>query len=114
MYQQWHVSAFLASADTVVSNEIVETVRELRARVLFDRGRRPAFRGEDGRHVDDQDLDYGAWHFVARKEPGGPPLGYIRLSTPATGELFQSRAFLGDAGFERILREAGCHARRNV
>lgn len=107
MYQQWHVSAFLASADTVVSNEIVETVRELRARVLFDRGRRPAFRGEDGRHVDDQDLDYGAWHFVARKEPGGPPLGYIRLSTPATGELFQSRAFLGDAGFERILREAG-------
>lgn len=107
MHPQWHVSAFLAPVDNVVSNEIVETVRELRARVLFDRGRRPAFLAEDGRHVDDQDLDHGAWHFVARKEPDGPPLGYIRLSTPATGELYQSRAFLGVAGYLRVLGDAG-------
>lgn len=107
MHSQWHVSAFLAPFDNVVSNEIVETVRELRARVLFDRGRRPAFLAEDGRHVDDQDLDYGAWHFVARKEADGPPLGYIRLSTPETGELFQSRAFLGVASYLQILDNAG-------
>ncbi|MET9224550.1 ThiF family adenylyltransferase [Lentzea sp. NPDC003310] len=86
---------------------MVEIVRELRAKVLFDRGRRPAFRTPDGRHVDDQQLDHGAWHFVAGAHPGGPPLGYIRLSTPLTAALFQSRAFLGDVEYERILRDAG-------
>src|SRR5437660_10353639 len=90
----WHVSAFMVPQDDPDQAKLVlGFVRELRARILFDRGRRPAFRRSDGTHFDDQDLDYGAWHFVARQEPGGRPLGYIRLSTPATGSLFQSRVY---------------------
>ncbi|WP_086819893.1 ThiF family adenylyltransferase [Allokutzneria sp. NRRL B-24872] len=104
MGPQWHVSAFHARAD---EDGVIALVRELRARVLFDRGRRPAFRADDGTHVDDQVLDHGAWHFIARRSPDGPPLGYIRLSTPETGELFQSLAFVGVERYEQILRAEG-------
>jgi molybdopterin/thiamine biosynthesis adenylyltransferase len=82
-------------------------VREIRARVLFDYGRRPAFQKAEGVHIDDQELDYGAWHFIARRDPGGPPLGYVRLATPATGELFQTRAFLGTDRYREVLRLQG-------
>ncbi|MDT7799146.1 MAG: hypothetical protein QOI78_2579, partial [Actinomycetota bacterium] len=40
---------------------------------------------------------------VARRSPGGEPLGYIRLSTPDSGDRFQSRAYLGDADYEAFL-----------
>ncbi|MGY0234240.1 ThiF family adenylyltransferase [Longispora urticae] len=82
-------------------------VRQLRARILYDRGRRPAFRHAEGHHVDDQDLDHGAWHFIARREPGGPPLGYVRLSTPSATARFQSRAYLGSEAYDRLLDEHG-------
>ncbi|WP_405488355.1 ThiF family adenylyltransferase [Nocardia sp. NBC_00511] len=102
---QWHVSALRVPRDGDDHTEVVSRLRELRARILFDHGRRPDFRAPDGSHVDDQDLDYGAWHFVARREPDGPPLGYIRLSTPETGELFQSRFYLGDDAYQRLLAD---------
>jgi hypothetical protein len=103
----WHVSAFMVPQDDPDQAKLVlRFVRELRARILFDGGRRPAFRRSDGTHFDGQDLDYGAWHFVARREPGGPPLGYIRLSTPATGNLFQSRVYLGEH-YEQVLCAQG-------
>ncbi|HET9172056.1 MAG TPA: ThiF family adenylyltransferase [Actinospica sp.] len=86
---------------------LVERVRELRARILFDHGRRPAFRGADGTHTDDQELDHGAWHFVARREVGGPVLGYVRLATPRSARLFQSRAFLGEERYADVLRVHG-------
>ncbi|OXM40422.1 ubiquitin activation protein, partial [Amycolatopsis thailandensis] len=98
----WNVTAFLG-ADPC----LLDSVRELRARILFDRGRRPAFRRADGSHADDQDLDFGAWHFVARQRPDGPPLGYIRLSTPATGDSFQSRTYLGTERYEELLAAQG-------
>ncbi|MFK0250560.1 ThiF family adenylyltransferase [Amycolatopsis azurea] len=98
----WDVTAFLG-ADTC----LLDSVRELRARILFDRGRRPAFRRADGSHADDQDLDFGAWHFIARQHPDGPPLGYIRLSTPATGDNFQSRTYLGTGRYEELLAAQG-------
>ncbi|MFI5642513.1 GNAT family N-acetyltransferase [Streptomyces goshikiensis] len=87
--------------------ESVALIRELRARILFDRGRRPDFRTADGSYADDQDLDFGAWHFIARRKAGGRPLGYVRLSTPETGELFQTRAYLGARRYEEVLREYG-------
>jgi predicted GNAT family N-acyltransferase len=103
----WHVSAFMVPQDDPdQANLVLGLVRGLRARILFDRGRRPAFRRSDGTHFDDQDLDYGAWHFLARREPDGPPLGYVRLSTPATGQMFQSRAYLGER-YEQVLRTHG-------
>ncbi|MFE0459046.1 ThiF family adenylyltransferase [Kitasatospora sp. NPDC058965] len=107
MNAQWCLSAVLVPADGGGGDALVEMVRELRARVLFDHGRRPVFRTPGGSYADDQDLDLGAWHFIARGEPDGPPLGYIRLSTPATGHLFQSRAFLGAEGYESVLRVEG-------
>lgn len=89
------------------ADELVERVRTLRARILFDHGRRPAFRGPDGNYVDDQELDHGAWHFIASREPDGPPLGYIRLCTPATQRLFQSRHYLGERRYLALLAELG-------
>ncbi|WP_198045480.1 ThiF family adenylyltransferase [Kitasatospora mediocidica] len=102
----WQVSAFQLPAEAPGAAELVTRIRELRARILFDGGRRPDFRdGED--YVDDQELDFGAWHFVGRREADGPPVGYVRLSTPQTGRLFQSRAFLGEGPFEDLLTEEG-------
>ncbi|CAM5275077.1 ubiquitin activation protein [Streptomyces spiroverticillatus] len=103
----WHVSAFRLDAGGQEQAEAVRRIRELRARILFDHGRRPDFRTTDGGYADDQDLDFGAWHFVGRREPDGPPLGYVRLSTPETGELFQTRAYLGSQVYEELLRECG-------
>lgn len=93
----WHVSAFHVGEAEPGAAELVSRVRELRARILFDRGRRPDFKAADGGYADDQELDFGAWHFIGRREPDGPPLGYVRLSTPETGSLFQTRAYLGAA-----------------
>lgn len=100
----WHVTAFLAPP--AGEHPMLDAVRTLRAGILADHGRRPAFRRADGTNADDQDLDAGAWHFVARRSPGGPPLGYIRLSTPDTGAHFRSREFL-DERFEEVLTAEG-------
>lgn len=99
----WYVSAFLGGR----GQDAVAYVRECRARILYDNGRRPAFQDAEGAHVDEQELDHGAWHFVARRTPDGPPLGYVRLATPAHGELFQTRAYLGPDGFAELLRADG-------
>ncbi|MEV0091608.1 ThiF family adenylyltransferase [Streptomyces sp. NPDC050738] len=103
----WLVTAFQTKAREDAERELVQSIRELRARILFDHGRRPAFRDSAGAHVDDQDLDYGAWHFVARREPEGPPVGYVRLSTPQSGETFQSLSYLGAERYGEVLREHG-------
>lgn len=106
----WHVSAVRVPRGEAGHSDLVDGLRELRARILYDGGRRPDFRTSDGSHVDDQDLDYGAWHFVARREPDGPALGYVRLSTPATSDLFQSRAYLGEQEYEQLLAAEGMEA----
>ena len=102
----WHVTAFLAARDET-GLMAVERVRELRARILFDGGRRPAFRDDHGTPTDVQDLDFGAWHFVGRRTSDGPPLGYVRLCTPAVAALFQSRVFLGDERYRQVLDTEG-------
>ncbi len=102
----WHVSAFLATCDET-GLAAVEAVRELRARVLYDGGRRPAFRDSCGAHIDPQELDFGAWHFIGRRTPNGPPLGYVRLVTPQAARLFQSRAFLGEERYRQLLAAEG-------
>ena len=103
----WCVSAFRIAAGDPEAAGLVGRIRELRARILFDRGRRPDFRIPDGGYADEQELDFGAWHVVGRREPDGPPLGYVRLSTPETGKLFQSRSYLGADRYEEVLREHG-------
>ncbi|WP_103339185.1 ubiquitin activation protein [Amycolatopsis sp. CA-126428] len=102
----WHVTAFLG-ARSGEDRARLDAVRALRARIPVDHGRRPARLREDGGHAEDQDLDFGAWHFIARRSPGGPPLGYIRLSTPDTGARFRTRGFLGDERYEELLAAEG-------
>ena len=106
----WHISAVHVARDAPADDALVSDVRQLRARILYDRGRRPDFRTPDGLYADDQNLDFGAWHFFAGRTPHGHPLGYVRLSTPETSELFQSRAFLGSERFEEVLRAHGLGA----
>ncbi|MEU4520279.1 ThiF family adenylyltransferase [Amycolatopsis sp. NPDC024027] len=106
----WHVTAVLGPRPGEGGRPVLDAVRALRARILFDHGHRPAFLRADGTHADDEHLDFGAWHFIARRSPGGPPLGYIRLSTPDTGTPFQSRDFLGDEPYEELLAAAGLGA----
>ncbi|WIX99573.1 hypothetical protein QRX60_36790 [Amycolatopsis mongoliensis] len=97
----WHVTAFRGD------RSMLGAVRELRARILFDHGRRPDFRRADGTHADDQALDFGARHFIDRQSPAGLPLGYIRLSTPDAGVPYQSREFLGSERYEELLAAEG-------
>ena len=103
----WHISVFQVASDASDAAELTQHIRELRARILFEDGRRPEFRAAGGAHVDAQALDQGAWHFAAASHAGGPPLGYVRLCTPAAGELFQSRAYLGAEAFAALLRAQG-------
>lgn len=108
---RWHICAVRIPIDGGDDHEkLLAGLRELRARILFDRGRRPAFGGVAEDSADDQQLDYGAWHFLARRGPDGPPLGYIRLSTPATGHLFQSLEYLGAEQYQRVLAAEGVDA----
>ncbi|MBW8806984.1 MAG: ThiF family adenylyltransferase [Catenulisporales bacterium] len=111
MDSPWIFSAFLAPDgpdapdDPGHSSELVHEMRHLRARILFDGGRRPAFREHD-----DQPQDLGAWHFTARRTRDGahgPPLGYVRLLTPATAARYQSREFLGDRHYAEVLHAHG-------
>ena len=107
MDSPWIFTAFRAPADPDAAPEALQEIRRLRARILFDEGRRPAFRSQAGDHLDAQPQDHGAWHFAARRGRDGvhgPPLGYVRLLTPATASLYQSREFLGAARYEEILR----------
>ncbi|MEU9710862.1 ThiF family adenylyltransferase [Streptomyces sp. NPDC047967] len=92
------------------SEETARQVRRLRARILFDHGRRPEFRTGPDIYADDQDLDYGAWHFVARHPHDGRPLGYVRLCLPEAGESFQTRAFMGVESYEAFLLDQGLGA----
>ncbi|MER5635543.1 ThiF family adenylyltransferase [Kitasatospora sp. NPDC002227] len=103
----WHISALHLPEDLAADDPLVTETRNLRARILYDRGRRPDFRRPEGDYTDDQDLDFGAWHVFARRRPHERPLGYVRLSTPQTSALFQSRAYLGSEHFEEVLREHG-------
>src|SRR5262245_42285418 len=115
MDSPWIFTAFRAPADPDAAPHALQEIRRLRARVLFDQGRRPAFRSPDGerpgerpdRQPDEQPQDHGAWHFTARRRRDGvhgPPLGYVRLLTPATASLYQSREFLGAARYDEVLR----------
>jgi molybdopterin/thiamine biosynthesis adenylyltransferase/predicted GNAT family N-acyltransferase len=106
----WHVSAVMVTPGANDAAELVREIRELRARILFDYGRRPAFSAAGRAEVDAQDLDYGAWHFIGRSKKGGPPLGYVRLCTPVTGDQFQSRAYLGAESYAELLRTDGLRA----
>ncbi|MFD0638830.1 hypothetical protein ACFQ9X_51950 [Catenulispora yoronensis] len=113
MESPWIFSAFLAPAGDPgtaggtdpAGTEQLRQIRALRGRILFDGGRRPAFL-----EPDDQVQDLGAWHFTARRGLDGmhgPPLGYVRLLTPATSARYQSREYLGERQYAEVLAAEG-------
>jgi hypothetical protein len=102
----WSIEAHHIPADETGAGPLIPYIRALRSRILYDHGRRPAFR-DNGPDTDAQAQDFGSWHFLARRGPGGPVLGYVRLATPAIGDLHQSRAFLGARDYDALLRDEG-------
>ncbi|MGW1742439.1 ThiF family adenylyltransferase [Nocardia sp. NPDC001965] len=103
----WHVCTFQLRRDLSEHADILRRIRQLRARILYDNGRRPDFRESGGGFADNEDLDYDAWHFLVGAEPGGPISGYVRLCTPAAGHLFHARTYLGESDYANMLAGQG-------
>jgi hypothetical protein len=85
-------------------NDWLAEVREMRARVLYDQGRRPFFRAADGGFDDPDPVDLDAYHIVARSQARA--VGYARVVPLAAESGFISFT-IGEQRFERILRDIG-------
>jgi hypothetical protein len=85
-----------------------EQLIELRARILFDGGRRPSFRREDGVYVDEDALDSSAFHVAIRAQ--GELIGCIRTN-PIAGRPRSTIALLLERPLlERVLGSLGADA----
>lgn len=78
---------------------------EMRGRVLYADGRRPAFRQADGRFADVDPLDGFAYHLLARNPAG--LAGCIRLLPLAESPACVTERVLGPERFQELLREIG-------
>lgn len=78
----------------------LEEIRAFRARLLYDNGRRPAFRLPSGDYADPDPVDERAYHVVARDGRGGL-VGCVRL---AKVELMCPSAVEAHLGYERAAR----------
>jgi hypothetical protein len=77
-------------------------VREFRARVLYDDGRRPGFRQDDGRYVDDDRLDKVAHHVVVRID--GMVAGCVRLLPVSNDAMCLTEQLIGIDRFADMLQ----------
>ena len=100
---RWNV---LASADCAASDPVIlAEISEFRGRVLYADGRRPLFRQEGGRYVDDDLLDARSVHILARQD--GDLVGYLRIR-PLPEHGRSSVGLLTTAGeLDAALREVG-------
>jgi hypothetical protein len=85
-----------------VQPEWLYEVREFRAKVLYDNGRRPDFRKHDGRYVDDDRLDHVAHHVFARID--GVVAGYVRLLQVSSDAMCLTEQLIGIDRFSEMLR----------
>jgi N-acyl-L-homoserine lactone synthetase len=79
----------------------LDEIREFRARVLYDNGRRPGFRRADGRYDDSDPLDLDAYHILARVS--GMVVGSVRLLPMPVGNLCLTEQLIGPATFAQML-----------
>jgi hypothetical protein len=105
----WHVRAPLEVARSRENPSLpgwLEDVRSVRGLVLFDNGRRPRFRTEDGRFLDDDPIDLHSYHVLAYY---GPTLvGCVRVyPLVANGPACMSQQILGEESFAEMLHELG-------
>jgi Acetyltransferase (GNAT) domain len=80
-------------------------VRALRASVLFDSGRRPAFRGKDGILRDDDPADLHSHHVLAYD--GALLVGCLRAHHLADGMQCMTETVVGERPFATLLRSLG-------
>jgi len=83
----------------------LDEIREFRARVLYDNGRRPAFRRGDGRYADSDRRDRSAHHLSARV--AGVMAGCVRLLPVPDGDVCFTEQLVGPVRFAEILSELG-------
>ena len=100
-------SCFISRRPDPVAAEKLHDFRSMRGRILYDRGRRPEFRSDRREYVDVQDMDLGAWHFVARRNGDEKAVGYIRVAAPGDGCLFQTQLHLGEDRYAGLLEAEG-------
>ena len=90
----------------------LEEISELRGRVLYENGRRPAFRLPTGQFADPDPLDPYAYHIVARE--GGNSIGCVRNVPVADGVRCLTERLLGAARFAEMLEGFGVERHRAV
>jgi N-acyl-L-homoserine lactone synthetase len=90
----------------------LEEIREFRARILYDNGRRPAFRQGDGRYADNDRLDRAAHHVSARV--AGLVVGCVRLLPVPEGDVCFTEQLVGAARFAEMLSDLGVHRSQTI
>jgi len=80
----------------------LKEVRALRGLVLFDNGRRPAFKTDDGNHCDDDPVDLYSHHILAYR--GAMLVGCLRVYPLANSLPCLTETILGERPFAIMLR----------
>src|SRR5215204_2326985 len=83
----------------------LDEISELRGRVLYENGRRPAFRLPTGRFADPDPLDPYAYHIIARND--GNSIGCVRNVPVIQGVTCLTERLLGKMQFSEMLAALG-------
>lgn len=102
---EWSLRAPPPAASRPAEAPWLTELRSVRARVLYDGGRRPGFRAVDGRHRDPDPVDLHAHHVLARRE--GELLGAIRLMPLTSGQPGTLERLLGAGRLEEVIAALG-------
>jgi predicted GNAT family N-acyltransferase len=95
------------------SPEWLDEVRSLRGATLFDNGRRPKFKTDDGCYADSDPIDLYAWHVLAYA--GDSLVGCVRVYPLAgNGVPCLTETLLGEKQFLETLRTLGSHRNNTI
>jgi hypothetical protein len=105
---RWQIKAPPGCENGCSSLDWLKEVRALRGRVLFDNGRRPAFRIENGEFCDEDPIDVRAFHVLAYD--GAPLVGCVRLyRLDPEGPPCVTEKILGRRVFSQMLQTLGAN-----
>jgi hypothetical protein len=91
----------------------LDEVRSLRGATLFDNGRRPKFKTDDGCYADSDPIDLYAWHVLAYA--GDSLAGCVRVYPLArNGVPCLTETLLGEKQFLETLRKLGSHRNNTI
>ena len=90
----------------------LDEICHFRARVLYDSGRRPTFRKDDGRYADDDRLDRAAFHLSAHV--AGVLAGCVRLLPVPNGDVCFTEELIGMPRFAAMLRGLGVNRQETI